>query len=609
MQQGTSINPTIVQDLFDSAANAAAKGQAQFLTPIEFGQALAAGLPEHRPVIVDLNCGPGQLLQAVRNGSTQHLLGADIEPCRNLPGVAVERITADLTRLYPLLVETDWKADLFALNPPWDLHWYRDRLSLLAESEAEAVREAFAQRDPRLGPDTIDSTVATLMIALDRCSYRGEGFLIANESTLQRLIFGEGAPYGGLAQHIWWHAVYDGNTVTGEERIGFDHRQSEFKTGVIYFSRSHQTGPGPSDQSISRAWHRGSEVRQGYHCQTDTLELWRGVREEWRRQEGQRVPQPYNIWLQGDVIRTGLSVFQEHSSKVNKTEARELYQLNQKRPMDLVLQRHTRDLLFRLVGETKAEGRRQKEEDPAPNTTPSSFHWRVDPALVAEVQRCWLAYQACRAPLYPLPKIQRLGYLEEEDSIQAIEDFCIDEVPVFRRGHSYPLRTKTIAVKRKGTKLNLVGEPESLEYTGQELATWVKDDPGEDHCFLDARALANGVELPPLFDYRSGEPRLPSERRVHPLQKLVDHFHIPDVPDVAAANPDGFKLALERLQQLQEYGELKLKPFQLQDLSRAALHDGLILGWDTGLGKTLAGFLWPLLKLGWTLEPAPGQRD
>lgn len=47
---------------------------------------------------------------------------------------------------------------------------------------------------------------------------------------------------------------------------------------------------------------------------------------------------------------------------------------------------------------------------------------------------------------------------------------------------------------------------------------------------------------------------------------------------------------------------MKLKTFQKQDLARAALHDGLILSWDTGLGKTWALFLWALLKLGHTRE-------
>jgi hypothetical protein len=43
---------------------------------------------------------------------------------------------------------------------------------------------------------------------------------------------------------------------------------------------------------------------------------------------------------------------------------------------------------------------------------------------------------------------------------------------------------------------------------------------------------------------------------------------------------------------------MKLRLFQKQDLARAALKDGLILSWDTGLGKTWALYLWPLLKVG-----------
>src|ERR1035438_1537716 len=52
---------------------------------------------------------------------------------------------------------------------------------------------------------------------------------------------------------------------------------------------------------------------------------------------------------------------------------------------------------------------------------------------------------------------------------------------------------------------------------------------------------------------------------------------------------------------------MKLKLFQKQDLARAALHDGLILSWDTGLGKSMAGYLWPLLKVGHqTIRNEPG---
>ena len=44
------------------------------------------------------------------------------------------------------------------------------------------------------------------------------------------------------------------------------------------------------------------------------------------------------------------------------------------------------------------------------------------------------------------------------------------------------------------------------------------------------------------------------------------------------------------------------KAFQREDYARAAMHDGVILGHDTGLGKTIAMFIWPLLKCGYHAE-------
>ena len=48
---------------------------------------------------------------------------------------------------------------------------------------------------------------------------------------------------------------------------------------------------------------------------------------------------------------------------------------------------------------------------------------------------------------------------------------------------------------------------------------------------------------------------------------------------------------------------MNLKSFQKQDLARAGLHDGLICAWDPGMGKTIAMYLWPLLKLGLQRQP------
>ena len=41
---------------------------------------------------------------------------------------------------------------------------------------------------------------------------------------------------------------------------------------------------------------------------------------------------------------------------------------------------------------------------------------------------------------------------------------------------------------------------------------------------------------------------------------------------------------------------MKFKKFQLEDLSRAAMHDGAVLAWEPGLGKSVAAFAWPIIK-------------
>src|SRR5690242_2060598 len=42
----------------------------------------------------------------------------------------------------------------------------------------------------------------------------------------------------------------------------------------------------------------------------------------------------------------------------------------------------------------------------------------------------------------------------------------------------------------------------------------------------------------------------------------------------------------------------QFRTFQKEDLARLALHDGAILAWDKGLGKSLGAYTWCLLKTG-----------
>jgi hypothetical protein len=74
--------------------------------------------------------------------------------------------------------------------------------------------------------------------------------------------------------------------------------------------------------------------------------------------------------------------------------------------------------------------------------------------------------------------------------------------------------------------------------------------------FMEARLRANNVRVSIL---KPGEkPGRQNEDRLEPCQidftlhQLVEHFVIPDVPDVARVNPDGYQRNLQLLKEIEE---------------------------------------------------------
>src|SRR6202021_2741904 len=74
--------------------------------------------------------------------------------------------------------------------------------------------------------------------------------------------------------------------------------------------------------------------------------------------------------------------------------------------------------------------------------------WRVDPELQRAVETAIAEYNRVRAPLYPLPKIQRLGYLDEQDDILCYKTLTGRSGTAFLAGKRYFLRQTTVATKR-----------------------------------------------------------------------------------------------------------------------------------------------------------------
>lgn len=525
------IAPAIFQDQLEAARNAGRKGQAQWFTPPEWAERLARPLPGWRHTLVDLCCGNLSLLQGAAAPGTHRLLGCDIEPLPTDDERCL-RVTGDLTRFQTHLRTVDFQADLFVLNPPWDHHWSRAALDLAA-SGCPAVALACSAWDGRTPRDCLDSTIASLGLALEFMSPWGEGACLANEATLQRLIFAPDAPHAALRAHVWAHLVIAGNPCLPAAR------SAAFQTGVLYFARGHTAGPldrefgdqaaplhGASevDQAVAALQRDAHALRQGprpklQHHTDATAEQWQAAAEQWRFEQQQRLPgeNPFNLWLEDGVIRTQLNLYDQHSGRAALQEALQLHTLAGRTPAALILTVPQRRCLQQAA---------------------FGSVWRVQPALQDAVRQALADYEAVRSPLYPLHPVQRLGYLDEQETV-----LCLRALGPFAAGQRYRLRAETLRATESGEKLNLEGFPDDVLWERSELAFWLTDAAGTERLFMDARLRQCQLSL-------QRRPQDPSPIEfTH--QQLLHHFDIPDVPDVSTRDPQRYQHYLDLLTRIE----------------------------------------------------------
>ena len=567
--QGQKLDTDNLQEVLDAGSNASRVGRQQFFTPIEVAKALMLAMPARggQPLaetFVDFQMGAGSLLLAA-NPSVA--LGVDIDSrLARKPGPEVRSqksevsdlisdlrpptsgtqwncVNADITKLYPLLQEIDWQFELCGLNPPFSVKWHTERLATLAHSPCINVASSFAHRRK-----TIDSTLATLLIALDRMTQRGEGYLICNQSTAERLLGApESDPLIDARYHVWlWLTIPPG--VFPNTR--------DFETAVLYFARDHESAnpfhlhaSGPDPESIARTLapirtqrallRRGLSIQNQYDFGRNTEQRWRAAKEEYARltRHSSLVTRhsQYNIWLGRDgKIRRHLTPFQVCSARITRVKIAALDKLQDQMPMALVVQRASRIELLQAV---------------------HSDIWRVQPELIAEVERAIAQYHSHRAPFYQLNEVQRLGYLDEHDTIMCRKDFYgntdLKSVrrtglkPVFRAGEFYNLTSETISVERQDERPNLLGEPEKVTLSGKELCFRITDSNGLIQKFMPDNARQDLRDLPD-----SGNQRNPVNP-VHSLEDLIRYFRIPEVPDVAMVHPERFQGFVNRIREIE----------------------------------------------------------
>ena len=509
-QRGQALHLDNLQETLDASPDAKRKGNQQFETPIEWAEALSVPLTQFRQVIADLNCGGGNLLRAAKNASTKTLLGVDLDPRSRSSEITT--IIGDVNAVYPLLNEVETRFDLLVLNPPFSLRWQ----DVVGEYERGVGGYIRGRKPPKPGK-LVDSTFQTYHMALELLSAQGEGMMICNAATATRLI--------GDDEHIWLRLNLP-NFFPGTD--------ADMRVAVLYFTSQGRKDPLAPPETLElhtvtpmslteilkpfcfRAdlWS-GTRVKSDWVANNNTVSRFDITRSEWLRRDNEKKGKiEWNISLGRDgLIYRYLTPFERMSDQRAPADlVDELDTLKGKNPMELVVQRNTRVALMRAV---------------------ESGIWRVQPELIAAVHAAIIEYNGVRAPFVHLNEIQRLGYLDENDSIT-----CKCAYSSFIQAASYPLSTVTFMGFKEEQRKRIDRSAETVEVTGQELLIKISDTMGKAHGFTQ-------------FPMTKDQMREHSIDTNHTLQVLVDNFSIPEVADVSLTNPTLYQGFREKLLQLQ----------------------------------------------------------
>lgn len=535
----------------DSSPDAPNKATQQYFTPYDWAEALAVPLTYCRPVITDLHCGSGNLPSAAANDTTVHLLGHDLDPKARIrkhpdfPNLKRSVIHHDITKTFPLLEDTGSRFDLLTLNPPFSLRWKQDDLPSLRGSDEGEIKGKF-----------IDSTHATIRMANALMAPKGEALIICNTQAYERLV----AKYPGDFKHLWlavkmpsfFPGVPKSLSVTALYLAKWHHGKTE---DVSLQPRDAGELAGQLADIRDTRRPRGKGITETFQAYPDTFRTFEAVKDEIARRLKHRKSIP-NISLDADGnIRTNLTSYQKHSVSITPDQARALKSLHGAHPYQLVLQKASRNALDKLV---------------------NSGVWTICPGAKDAIQKAIASYNHGRVSLTPLNPIQRLGWIDEEESILCTKDF-----PPFQSGQRYPIKTSTVRFLkkeirpciRKGKRCK-----EEVEIGGHDLHISIMEP--------QSKKMAHFMHIPDRHSVNG---------TYHDLQALAGHFEIPQVPDVAQAHPTLYQANLARLDTMLR-APYQFKKFQKEDIARAACVDGLIFGHVQGLGKSLAAFAFPILK-------------
>jgi hypothetical protein len=437
-------------------------------------------------------------------------------------------IGGDLQRIYPLLKLAGVEFAALVLNPPFGLDW--------------------------TAPDggRVNSTVLTYRYALGLMRASGQAMLICGRDRFWRELAPE-------ARSVWC-VVEAADLFDGVELrcvIAFFCQPANHRGGEpLRLAARRGELPGLAGQvraaRAERCVHIGAwadgldELAQTFR--SIEIEHQRRV-EQARRGDAER----YDLSLRGERVAFHASAFAKLA-----LAKRGLLRLGE--------QLNGKSVHYFALNLREWRRIRQASEDGA---------LTIDPRMPERVEAVVRDAVRDATPLYPVRPQMRLGFLEDLERIRCAKD---DPERGFVAGERYRIDCDSKVQTERDTKLvqNRDGELEQREIERERklLTVRIAKDPAAEHSF-GGHQFDEGKQS---------------------IEYLAGHFELPDPGDIGSRFPAELARAKRELAEIE--GEFlaprgqRLKRFQIEDLARLLVKGKGPLGWDTGLGKTLAQLVW-----------------
>lgn len=500
------------------------KGLQQFYTPPEAADLVGRVLHAGSCNVVDLTAGDGSLISAWPRAQRY---GIEIDADQIAAG-DYTAIHGDLQHVFPLLRLTRPAFHAVALNPPFGLTW-RDGAG-----------------------KSINSTLLALRYGLGILHPLGRGVLLAGRDRFARDIAQQHEGRGV-------YAVIDCPDLF--DNVGL-------QCVLAFFAAPHRrtNDLAPARIEVPRrelpGYARWVNEAHSARCgdvatpsrtvaAVDDSPTWRAVAHEHtaRRQAADARQGAFDIALRSGRLRVALSPF----ASLTLRSAGALESVKRlHRQSDSYFSYNMRDWV--RVRELAADGA-----------------LTICPQLIARIESVIERARRAVIPNYPVRPQQRLGYLDDLDSIRCVVS---DRDQGYLAGERYPLKVESQIKEANGTRV-------------------YQDKKGEGQVerWRTERKVLRITIGPHSFDEQPDD-----------IAYIIEHFDVPDPGDLASAYPAEVESMRELLRSIaRDYGmadvhgplpegrkRWSFKDFQIEDLARLLVkRDGELLSWEQGLGKTL----------------------